>query len=168
MKAIYVFLLLILISGCKNQLKNQSGSELTIHSIQLIKKGQFNDDLIACCFTAAYPSSFSQKITSYGIKEVTFPLAKDLGIDFYRWKIKRYSLDSTAFVLGLFVPHLKITKMDEDSIDIITAKLKTAPQIVIILENDDTLRLKKSNYKKLNEMKAVFSVNDTNWVGISK
>jgi hypothetical protein len=71
-------------------------------------------------------------------------------------------------VLGLFVPHLKITTMDEDSIDIITAKLKTAPQIDIILENDDTLRLKKYSYKKLTERKPDFFVNDTNWVGISK
>ena len=168
MKAIYVILLVILISGCKNQSKNQSGGELTIYSIQLIKKDQYNDDLLACCFTASHPSSFNQEISSYWIKDVNFPLAKELGIDFCRWKIKRYSLDSTVFVLGLFVPNLKITEMNDDSIAIITAELKVAPQIDIILENDDTLRLKKSDSKKLNELKADFSVNDTNWVGISK
>jgi len=168
MKTIYFILLIILISGCKNQSKNQREGELTIYSIQLIKKDQHNDDLLACCFTASHPSSFNQEISSFWIKEVNFPLAKELGIEFYRWKIKRYSLDSTVFVLGLFVPNLKITEMNNDSITTITTKLRVDPQIDIILENNDTLRLKKYDSQKLNELKVDFSVNDTNWVGISK
>ena len=58
--------------------------------------------------------------------------------------------------------------MNGDSIAIITDELNVAPQIDLILENDDTLRLQKYDFKKLNEMKAAFSVNDTNWIGISK
>jgi hypothetical protein len=168
MKAIYIIFLLILISGCKNQIKNQSRGELTIYSIQLIKKDRYNDDLLACCFTASHPWSFSQEISTYWIKEVNFLAAKELGIDFHKWEIARYSLDSTVFVLGLFVPRFKITEMSDDSIALILDELKLAPKIDLILENDDALRLQNFDFKKFNEMKVGFSVNDTNWVGISK
>lgn len=58
--------------------------------------------------------------------------------------------------------------MSDDSIALVTNKLKSAPQLDLILENEDTLRLYDFDFNKVNEMKVIFSVNDTDWVGISR
>ncbi len=164
MKIKHIFLVLALITGCKSQAKE----ELTIYSIQLIKRDIYNDDMLACCFAASNPWSFIKKMSTHRITEINFVIAKQLGIDFYGWKVAKYNLDSTVFALGLFIPRLKITEMSDDSITLVTNKLKLAPQIDLIPENDDTLCLYDFNFKKGNEMKVTFFVNDTNWVGISR
>jgi hypothetical protein len=164
MKIICFFLILVLIAGCKSQAKE----ELTIYSIQLIKKDRYNDDMLACCFTASDPWSFNKEVSNHRIKAINFVTARQLGIDFYGWKIAKYNLDSTVFVLGLFIPRSQITKMSDDSIALVTNKLKSAPQLDLILENEDTLRLYDFDFNKVNEMKVIFSVNDTDWVGISR
>lgn len=164
MKTIYIFLILALIAGCKSQPKE----ELTIYSIQLLKRDRYNDDMVACCFTASDPPSFNKDVSNHRINAINFVTAKQLGIDFYGWKVAKYNLDSTVFVLGLLIPRLEITKMSDDSIALVTNKLKLAPHIDLILENDDTLRLSNFDFKKGNNMKVIFSVNDTNWIGISK
>jgi len=160
----FFFLILVLIAGCKSQAKE----ELTIYSIQLIKKDRYNDDMLACCFAASDPWSFNKEVSNHRIKAINFVTARQLGIDFYGWKIAKYNLDSTVFVLGLFIPRSQITKMSDDSIALVTNKLKSAPQLDLILENEDTLRLYDFDFNKVNEMKVIFSVNDTDWVGISR
>ena len=107
-------------------------------------------------------------MSNHRIKAINFVTARQLGIDFYGWKIAKYNLDSTVFVLGLFIPRSQITKMSDDSIALVTNKLKSAPQLDLILENEDTLRLYDFDFNKVNEMKVIFSVNDTDWVGISR
>lgn len=83
--------------------------------------------MLACCFTASDPWSFNKEVSNHRIKAINFVTARQLGIDFYGWKIAKYNLDSTVFVLGLFIPRSQITKMSDDSIALVTNKLKSAP-----------------------------------------
>jgi hypothetical protein len=87
-------------------------------------------------------------------------------LDYAGWKLKKYDLDSTRFVLGLFIKNFQITNLTDDSIAILTQKLKSDQNITIILENNDSIKLVKKDSKASNKMKAFFSLNDSNWKGI--
>jgi hypothetical protein len=98
--------------------------------------------------------------------EVNFPMAKKLGLSYSRWKVAKHDSDSTVFVLGLFIHNLQITGLSEDSITLLTQKLETDPRLTIILENNDSISLDRFDFQYLQNVKSIFSVNDTSWTGI--
>ena len=162
MKKLLLFVAIISLS-CHSHLKKIDRDEFTLYSLSLIKSGDYNEDLLAICFKTDQPSVFINKLKDHQIKEVNFPMAKELGLNFSRWKVKKYDLDSTIFVLGLFINYFKITSLSDDSITLLTQKLKYNPRITITLENNDSIKLYKYDLQALNN---IFSVNDTNWTGI--
>jgi hypothetical protein len=155
-----------MILSCQSHSKKINRNEFTLYSVNLIKSGTYNQDLLACCFTTTQPTVFINKLNDYHIKEVDFPMTRQLGLNFSRWKMAKYDLDSTIFVIGLFINNFQITSLTDDSITLLTQKLKSDPSITIILENNDSIKLDRYDFKALNIIKANFSVNDTSWTGI--
>lgn len=155
-----------MILGCQNHNRKNEISEFPVYSISLHKSGEFNADLLTCCFETDQPSAFINKLKLYRISKVDFPMARQLGLDYASWKVKQYDLDSAYFVLGLFIKNFQISSLTNDSIAILTQKLRSHQNITIILENNDSIKLYKNDSKTSTNMKAIFSVNDTNWKGI--
>jgi len=155
-----------MILSCHNHSKTNSRNEYSIYSVNLFKRGQYNADMLTCCFETTQPSVFLNKLKEYPIKNADFPMTRQLGLNFSGWKVKRSDLDSTCFVLGLFINNSQIAHMSDDSIKLLTQKLRSDQSITIILENNDSIKLVQKDAKSLKNMKAVFSINDTTWTGI--
>jgi len=166
MKNIFLLFIAIMILGCHNHSKTNNRNEFTIYSVKLFKRGMHNADLLTCCFETTQPSIFLNKLKEFPIKKVDFPMTEQLGLNFYGWKVQKYDLDSTCFVLGLFINNSQISNLSDDSIRLLTQKLVSDPSITIILENNDSIILVKKNAQSLKNMKAVFSLEDTTWRGI--
>lgn len=147
---------------------NKQENKLAMYSTQLIKRSTHNDDMLVCCFSASNPDLFYKKIKQLSIKDVRFPLAEQLGLNFYSWKVKRYNLDSNIFMIGLLVPRGRISAMTNDSVALMSRRLTLNSEIYLILENNDTLTLSNVGFDKTSQRKIYFSVKDTNWVGISR
>jgi len=161
-----LILVAILSLSCSSHIKKIDKDEFRICSLSLIRSSDYNSDLLATCFISDQPAVFINKLKDHRIKEVNFPMAKELGLNYSRWKVSKNNSDSTIFVLGLFIKYFKISYMSDDSIKLLTQKLKTNPQIIITLENNDSINLYKHDFQALNSINAIFSVNDTNWKGI--